>query len=88
MKPLYKHDCDDCIFIKSSLRFDRMVDYYICGKELKTLVYRYSSDPSDNGAIDFLMFGQDLESLGDEYKVAYQEEYKMVADYHKTHTSK
>jgi len=26
-KPLYKHDCDDCIFIKSALRLDRMVEW-------------------------------------------------------------
>jgi len=88
MKPLYKHDCEDCIFIKSAMRCERMVDYYICGRELKTLVYRYSSDPSDNGVIDFLMFGKDFDNLSEDYKVAYQEEYQIIADYHKDHLSK
>jgi len=88
MKPLYKHDCEDCIFIKSALRLDKMVDYYICGRELKTIVYRYSSDPSDNGAIDFLNFSLEFDNLDEAYKIGYQEEYEIIADYHKTNTRK
>jgi len=65
-----------------------MVDFYICGTDLKTIVYRYSSDPSDNGARDFTMFGDDFDNLDEAYKIGYQEEYQIITDYHKSNTRK
>lgn len=48
MKPLHKHDCDQCLFLGYSE--DETKDLYFCaqGGVEDTVIVRYSSEPSDN----------------------------------------
>ena len=46
MKPLFKHDCDGCIYIKSQKFFTKPYDGYYC-PESGSLVIRYGDRPDN-----------------------------------------
>lgn len=48
MKPLYKHDCEHCNFVKVGKYFGERVDIYVCEG---VVLYRNSDEPSDNRTV-------------------------------------
>lgn len=49
MKPLYKHDCDECKFVKVGKDiFGEVADIYICKG---VVIYRLGDEPSENKAV-------------------------------------
>ena len=44
-KPIWKHDCKKCTFIRTDIMNDKKLsDFYLCDN---SLIARYSDDPSD-----------------------------------------
>lgn len=50
--PIYKHDCDECQYVKTEEYQGRIVDFYVCGNE-DTVIYRDGNEPQMNGAVCF-----------------------------------
>jgi len=46
--PIYKHDCENCVFLGNFI-LDLTYDLYVCaaGKNISTVVARYSDDGSE-----------------------------------------
>jgi len=46
MKPLYQHNCTDCVFLGV---YEDRIDLYWCaqGGVIPTIIARYNSDPGD-----------------------------------------
>lgn len=57
---IYEHDCPDCVYLGEDVRFGgepacNVVELYIHGD---TLIRRYSSEPSNNGAMPVRYAGE------------------------------
>jgi hypothetical protein len=51
MKPLFKHDCDSCIYVKTAKDdFGTLADMYVCGN---SVIFRYGDEPSNNRSVCF-----------------------------------
>lgn len=47
--PVYKHDCENCVYLLTYAFRGREVDVYACGSAiLGGKVFRFSDEPSDN----------------------------------------
>lgn len=46
-KPIFKHNCDKCAFVRTDTYDKKLSDFYLCGK---TLIIRHSDDISDYGS--------------------------------------
>jgi hypothetical protein len=55
MKPLYKHDCDECVFLGTDSLHELPVDIYFCNI-VETLppsiLVRCSNEPGDYSSLD------------------------------------
>lgn len=74
--PIYKHDCEDCCYVKTAEYQGRMVDFYVCGDE-DTVIYRDGNEPPMNGAVCFANRDQ-------VYIDAYPDLYSILQDYKQT----
>lgn len=50
--PIFKHDCDECHYIKTAEYQGRTVDFYVCGNK-DTVIYRDGNEPPMNGSVCF-----------------------------------
>lgn len=52
MKPLFKHDCDECKFVKVGKDyFGETADVYVCKN---VVLFRLSDEPSDNRTVSMI----------------------------------
>jgi len=69
--PRYKHDCSNCMFLGNFI-LDITYDLYVCsaGKNISTVVARYSSDGPDylSGLEFALLYEKGINSNGVTYK--------------------
>ena len=87
-KPLYKHDCNDCIYLGS----DETRDYYFCKKRSLSvegsLIIRYSDKPSDYSSMpkDIVKRGLANNSLTEDtvFVTCYRNYLEYVENGHKT----
>ena len=56
-KPIFKHDCNKCTFIRTDTYDKKLSDFYLCDN---SLIVRHSDTPSDYGSfrIEALKFKQ------------------------------
>lgn len=53
--PIFKHDCSACTFLTTAFDdfSERVMDVYICGSDLKDVIFRFSDIDYDNTAWSF-----------------------------------
>jgi hypothetical protein len=74
-KPLYKHDCVHCVYIKTDHDdFGTISDIYVCGE---CVTFRYSDHLPDNRSICFEDLGRDFEWFIERNPYA----YKILQDF-------
>lgn len=46
--PIWEHDCEACSFIGTVYKEGKPIDMWVCLGEFRSIIFRYSSEPSDN----------------------------------------